>query len=132
MKIAFVTDDGIAISRHFGRAGKYLVIDIHGGKEINRELRQKLGHQHFSQGEEHHEHHTGQHGFDPASQNRHTDMLASIKDCETVICGGMGQGAYASIVAFGKRVIMVEDLSIQEALEAYLKDDLKSAENLIH
>ena len=132
MKIAFVTDDGITISGHFGRAGKYLVIQVEAGKEINRELREKLGHQHFSQGEEHHDHNSGQHGFEPASQNRHAGMLEAIKDVETLVCGGMGQGAYASIVAAGKKVIMVNDRTINDALEAFLNDELESSENLIH
>jgi len=132
MKIAFVTDDGIAISSHFGRAGKYLVVNTDNGKEIGRELKNKLGHQHFSQGESHHEHGSGQHGFDPASQSRHAGMLEPIMDCEVVICGGMGQGAYASIVATGKKVMMVNDLSINEALDAFLKNELRSSENLVH
>jgi predicted Fe-Mo cluster-binding NifX family protein len=132
MKIAFVTDDGNTISSHFGRAGKYLVVQIENGKEIDRELIDKLGHQHFSQGEMHHDHNSGQHGFDPASQSRHAGMLEAIMDVDTVICGGMGQGAYASIVAAGKKIIMVNDLTINEALEAFLKDELKSSENLVH
>ena len=47
MKIAFVTDDGMTITQHFGRAGKYLVVEIEDGKEISRELRDKFGHTHF-------------------------------------------------------------------------------------
>ena len=41
MKIAFVTDDGETISQHFGRASKYLVVEVDGGKELLRELRDK-------------------------------------------------------------------------------------------
>ena len=52
MKIAIVTDDGKTISRHFGRATHYLVVTAEDGKIIERELREKLGHQHFSS-EEH-------------------------------------------------------------------------------
>ncbi len=132
MKIAFVTDDGITISGHFGRAGKYLVAQIENGKETNRELREKMGHQHFSPGEDHHDHSSGQHGFDPASQTRHASMLEAIHDCEVVICGGMGQGAYASINASGKKIVMANHLNINQALDAFLKGELKSSENLVH
>jgi predicted Fe-Mo cluster-binding NifX family protein len=132
MKIAFVTDDGISISSHFGRAGKYLVVQIDNNKESSRELREKMGHQHFSHGEDHHEHGSGQHGFDPASQTRHASMLEAINDCDVVICGGMGQGAYTSIAASGKKIVMVNDLSIDQALNAYSKGELKSSENLVH
>lgn len=132
MKIAFVTDDGNIISSHFGRAGKYLVVQIENRKEFNRELRDKLGHQHLSHGEDHHDHSSGQHGFDPASQILHTSMLEAINDCEVVICGGMGQGMYASIVASGKKIFMVNNLTINQALNAFLKDELESSENLVH
>ncbi len=132
MKIAFVTDDGKTISSHFGRAGSYLVVEIESGKEVNRELREKLGHQHFSHGEDHHDQHAGPHGFDPASQSRHASMLEAINDCEVVVCGGMGQGAYASITAAGKKIIMVNDMDINQALDAFKKGELKSSEDLVH
>ena len=112
MKIAFVTDDGQQVSHHFGRAGKYLVIEVENGLETSRELRDKMGHQHFAQDDSSHEHHGGPHGFDPASQSRHVSMLSAIEDCEVVIFGGMGQGAYQSIAASGKNLIMVENLDI--------------------
>ena len=132
MKIAFVTDDGKTINSHFGRANSYLVVEIESGKEVNRELREKLGHQHFSHSEDHHDQHASSHGFDPASQSRHASMLEAINDCELVICGGMGQGAYTSITAAGKKIIMVNDMDINQALEAYIKGELKSFEGLVH
>ena len=132
MKIAFVTDDGITISSHFGRAGKYLVVKTDNGKEIEREFKGQIRAPALFAGEEHHDHGSGQHGFDPASQSRHEGMLEPINDCEVVICGGMGRGAYASIFAAGKKIIMVDDLTINEALDAFLKNELKSSENLVH
>lgn len=59
MKIAFITDDGRTISLHFGRAAHYLVVKVENGEEISREMRDKLGHQNFSQAGEHHEHDQG-------------------------------------------------------------------------
>lgn len=132
MKIAFVTDDGLQVSRHFGRAGKYLVVEVNDGQETGRELRDKMGHQHFVQEESGNEHHGGPHGFDPASQSRHTSMLAAIDDCDVVICGGMGQGAYQSIAASGKKIFMVENLDINENLDKFLSDDLSSSDDLVH
>lgn len=132
MKIAFATDDGHLVSRHFGRAGKYLVVEIEDGSEIGRELRGKMGHQHFVHDDKDHEHHAGQHGFGPASQSRHTQMLSAIQDCDVVICGGMGQGMYQSLMNSGKQVVMVENLEINGNLKSYLSGDLKSSESLIH
>lgn len=132
MKIAFVTDEGLEISRHFGRAGKYLVIEIENGSEIGRELREKMGHQHFSGQEGDHEHHGGPHGFDAASQSKHASMLSAIEDCDVVICGGMGQGAYQSIVNSGKQVYMVEELDINKNLEKFISGELSSSDSLVH
>jgi predicted Fe-Mo cluster-binding NifX family protein len=47
MKIALITDDGKSISQHFGRAPYYLVVTLEDGKEVNRELRPKQGHNQF-------------------------------------------------------------------------------------
>jgi len=91
-----------------------------------------MGHQHFAQEEGSHEHHGGPHGFDPVSQSKHASMLSSIKDCDVVICGGMGQGAYQSITASGIKVFMVENLDINENLEKYLTGDLNSLDELVH
>ena len=132
MKIAFVTDDGLKVSQHFGRAGKYLVVDVEDGKEKGRELRDKMGHQHFAHEEGEHHHHEGPHGFDSASQSRHASMLAAIQDCEVVVCGGMGQGAYQSITAGGKRVFMVDNLDINENLDKLIRGELKSSGSLVH
>lgn len=132
MKIAFVTDDGLEISRHFGRAGKYLVVEIDESKEVGRELRDKMGHQHFVSQHDTHEHASGPHGFDPESQSKHTSMISVIEDCDVVICGGMGQGAYQSILDSGKQVFMVEDVDINNILNRYLSGGLKSSDSLVH
>lgn len=132
MKIAFVTDDGEQVSRHFGRAGKYLVVEIEDGKEVGRVLRDKMGHQHFMQDESAQAEHTGPHGMDPASQSKHASMIAAIEDCEVVVCGGMGQGAYQSIVNSGKQVFMVENLDIDTVLKDFISGNLKSSQSLVH
>jgi predicted Fe-Mo cluster-binding NifX family protein len=48
MKIAVITDDGKTISQHFGRAPYYLVLTIEEGKIVNREMRDKMGHNQFA------------------------------------------------------------------------------------
>ncbi len=133
MKIAVVTDDGKMISRHFGRAQNYLVVEVEAGKEIARSLRDKMGHHEFSGAEEKA---TGQqgvgHGFGPASQKRHEQMLQAINDCQVVIAGGMGRGAYQSMVDAGKEVYVVSTQDVDQALEAYLGGTLENMMNLIH
>ncbi len=132
MKIAFVTDDGLQVSRHFGRAGKYLVVELDGGKPINRVLRDKMGHQHYYAGESGKNHSSTPHGLDSVSQAKHASMLSVIQDCDVVICGGMGQGAYQSIIDSGKEVYLVEDLDINRIIEKFIAGELKSSDDLMH
>lgn len=130
MKIAFVTDDGITITQHFGRAGKYLVIEVEDGKETSRELRDKLGHTHFHQGEAEHQH-SQNHGS-PENHQKHVQMMDAIMDCDVVVCGGMGRGAYTSITSMGKNVFMTNNLNIDNALKGYIAGELTNMSDLVH
>jgi predicted Fe-Mo cluster-binding NifX family protein len=124
MKIAIITDDGKTISSHFGRAAYYMVVTIEGGKLADHEMREKLGHNHFSN-EPHPSHDEGQpHGFDVASQNRHLRMAEAIKDCEAVICKGMGRGAYESMLSLNIRPWVTDITDIDEAARAYADGQL--------
>lgn len=119
MKIAVITDDGKTISQHFGRAQYYLVATVENGQIVNREMRPKLGHSHFSNQPHEEEEHGHHHGTDPASHNRHMQMSESITDCEALLCRGMGMGAYESIKARNIRPIVTDIASIDEAVVAY-------------
>jgi predicted Fe-Mo cluster-binding NifX family protein len=132
MKIAFITDDGETISQHFGRAPYYLVVDVVDGVVTNRELRDKMGHHQFS-GEEHHPNKTGQgSGMDAASHEKHNRMAGAIRDCEVLICGGMGMGAYQSMQVFGITPIVTQIRSIDAALQAFLSGELEDETGLLH
>jgi len=125
MKIAVITDDGKMISQHFGRAEHYLVLTIEDKKIVGRELRNKLGHgQFFAQEKQDPSHGKGQHGMDSASQDKHTSMASSIADCQVVLCGGMGMGAYQSLSQLGIKPIVTDIKEIEEAVKAYLNDEL--------
>lgn len=125
MKIALITDDGKTISQHFGRARQYAVLTVENGEIVQRELRDKLGHQHFSNGANDHGHESGQrHGFDAASQSRHAQMAEAIADCEVLVCRGMGAGAYESMKARGIRPIVTDVEAIDEAARAFSRGEL--------
>lgn len=120
MKIAIITDDEKTISRHFGRANYYAVLTIENGQIVQREMREKLSHNHFAN--ESHEHSSEsdpRHGFDPVSQSRHGQMVQAITDCEALICRGMGAGAYESMKERGIRPIITDIESIDNAALAY-------------
>lgn len=132
MKIALITDDGKTISQHFGRAPYYLVVTIEEGKEVQREMRDKLGHNHFAN-QEHGEHNPNErHGFDPGSHNKHTSMAQAIADCEAIICGGMGAGAYESMRQLNIQPVVTDLRQIDEAVQAYISGSLKDRTELLH
>jgi predicted Fe-Mo cluster-binding NifX family protein len=122
MKIAAVSEDGVTISQHFGRAPYYIVLTIEDGKIIAREQREKMGHSHFAG--EHHEEHGHEsdprgHGFAPAEQDRHFLMAEAIRDCQMLLARGMGAGAYYSMEQAGIRPVITDIANIDEAaLEA--------------
>ena len=131
MKIAFITDDGKTISQHFGRAPYYLVLEVEDGEVVNREMRDKMGHTHFKSDEHHHDSSKGS-GMDAESHKKHTSMAQAIDDCETLICGGMGMGAYQSMQQVGIIPIVTDLINIDEALQAYLARDLKDQTEKLH
>ncbi len=132
MKIAAITDDGKTISQHFGRAPYYLVVTIENGQIVNREMRDKLGHTHFVN-DPHKEDQPGQpHGFGPAAQDRHTRMAEAIADCQALLCGGMGRGAYESMRARNVQPIVTDLVSIDEAARAFIEGRLTDQTDRLH
>lgn len=130
MKIAFVTDDGKTISRHFGRAPYYLVVEVEEGIVLNQEKRDKLGHQQFADSGHHQ---PGElRGMDASSHDKHTRMSQAIRDCDVLICGGMGMGAYQSMQSFGIKPLVTQMSDIDEALKAYLAGNLRDETELLH
>jgi len=131
MKIAVITDDGKTISQHFGRAPYYQVMTVENGQITNRELREKLGHSHFAN--EPHEEIPGQpHGFSPAAQDRHTRMTEAIADCQALLCGGMGAGAYRSVQERGITPFVTDIIKIDEAVTAYLNGTIVDLTERLH
>jgi len=132
MKIAAITDDGRTISQHFGRAPYYLVATVENGAIVNREMRDKLGHAHFAN-KPHEDDQPGQpHGFGPAAQNRHVQMAEAIADCQALLCGGMGAGAYQSMVQRGIQPVVTEIASIDEAVTAYVEGKIVDRTDWLH
>jgi predicted Fe-Mo cluster-binding NifX family protein len=132
MKIAVITDDGKTISRHFGRAPYYLVLTIDDGKIINSEMRDKLGHNHFASQDHSSESHGQDHGKDAASHDKHISMAEAISDCEVLICGGMGMGAYESMRRLNIKPLVTDKNEINDAVKDYLDGKLIDHTELLH
>ena len=134
MKIALVTEDGVTICQHFGRAPYYAVVTVEDGKITGKETRVKAGH-HTAGGHDCHEAqscHDGKHGMDAASQTKHAGMLANILDSQVLIAGGMGYGAYQSLESSGIAPIITDVESIEEAVKLYLEGKLVNLMEKLH
>jgi predicted Fe-Mo cluster-binding NifX family protein len=134
MKIAAITEDGKTISQHFGRAPYYLVATIENGQIIERELRDKLGHIQFAnQPHEHEPEEAGQyHGMGADSHNKHLRMAEAIADCEALLCGGMGMGAYQSMVTRGIKPVVTDIWDIDQAVMAYVDGKIVDQVHRLH
>lgn len=135
MKIAAVSEDGVTISQHFGRAPFYVVVTVEDGKIIAREQRDKLGHAQFA-GEPHREESHGAdphgHGFDSAAQSRHARMAATIADCDVLLARGMGAGAYYSMEQAGIRPVITDIAEIDEAVKSVVSGQIIDHTERLH
>lgn len=110
LKIAAVTHDGVSIAGHFGMAEYYQVVTIESGQIISEEKRPKPHH--------------GMHpNTEQAQQHDHEDMLAPIRDCRVLLCGGMRTRAYEHARAAGLEVILALG-NIDETVRQYIKGEL--------
>lgn len=59
-------------------------------------------------------------------------MSEPITDCEALLCGGMGMGAYQSMLARGIKPIVTEIDSIEEAVMAYVNGTIVDRVERLH
>ena len=129
MKIAIATEDHLKVSRHFGRAPYYVVCSFDDGKLTAKEVRHKSCHQRGSCAD------TGpcaatSAGMGDNSTHRH--MASAIGDCQAVVCGGMGYGAYYDLQAAGLDVCVTEAVSIDEVIRKFPAGELVHCPDRIH
>jgi predicted Fe-Mo cluster-binding NifX family protein len=132
MKIAAITEDGTTISQHFGRAPYYLVVTVEDGKVASREKRDKAGHHTFAAGQHPDTAPGERHGYDAGAQSRHATMAQTIADCQVLLAGGMGWGAYDSLKNAGIEVVVTDVESIDEAVKLYLEGKLPNLMERLH
>lgn len=131
LKIAAVTDDGMTISMHFGRAQYYAVLTVEDGEIVHRELRDKLGHRHFY-GEEQPHDPSQPHGFDAGSHDKHARMAGAIEDVQVLLSRGMGAGARAFMDQAGIQCVLTDVENIDEAVGTYLQGNLVDHVEKLH
>lgn len=131
MKIAAVSDDGVTISQHFGRAPFYVIVTVEGDKVVGKETREKSGHHTFAA------HHADvkpgePHGYDTGAQIRHASMAETVADCQILLAGGMGWGAYDSLKSNNIEPIVTDVENIDEAVKRYIDGELDNLMERLH
>ena len=119
LKVAVPTDDGDTISRHFGQAKFFKIINLENDRVVSSEMRPKATHQHgdYSQSAAVH----------PGQQ-----MVEDLADCQVLISGGMGEPVLNRATAAGLKVFLTGNTSIDAALQAYLAGTLDHNPALVH
>jgi predicted Fe-Mo cluster-binding NifX family protein len=107
----------------------YRVLSLENGEVVSSELRPKFSHHHQAHQEEEHHHENGE---SEQHHQRHVSMAEAIADCEVLICGGMGRGAYESMVRLKIKPIVTELNDVNEAVKAFLNGELIDHTELLH
>ncbi|MBU4246049.1 MAG: NifB/NifX family molybdenum-iron cluster-binding protein [Nanoarchaeota archaeon] len=115
MKIAIASDDKKTISHHFGRALGFVVFDIKNDKTVSRDYRNNIG---KNSGE--------------CGSCDHSAMIKNVKDCKIVISYGMGQRIYNDLTSSGIIPLVTEEETVDEALNQFLKNELKNRLDKLH
>ena len=118
MKIAVGSEDGKSLTQHLGRAPFYLVFTVEEGKIISKEVRDKRTFRFpdLSRGEV-----CGPNG---CAHPGHESMAYAISDCQVLLTGGIGWGAYQTMKDYNIETVVTDVISIDDAVELYLEGKL--------
>jgi len=132
VKIAVISDDGVTVSQHFGRAEMYVVLTIEDGQILAEETRPKVGHGAFVSQPHADLDAQGRHGFGAGAQSRHQQMAEAIGDCQALIAGGMGWGAQESFAQLGIQVVVTDVEVARDAALRHARGDLPNLVERLH
>jgi len=123
MNIAVPTQDGRTIAHHFGRARAFMIFGVVDGTVTGHALRDNTFTGHAKK--ECHGDHDDDH---PHHSHGHDAIVAALKDCEAVLCYGMGRRAAEALREGGiKAFILQEQVSPRVAVEKYIAGQLATA-----
>jgi len=119
MKVAVASSDGTSISRHFGQSACFIVFDVAEGKIKGREVRDN-NYTVRAQGD--------CHGHEEGDQHHsHSAVIEALRDCEAVICLGMGWRAAQDLAAHGiKPYILPAECAPESAVSLFMAGRLIS------
>jgi predicted Fe-Mo cluster-binding NifX family protein len=122
MKVAVASDNAVGIAGHFGRSRWFIIFEVQDGVITGTEIRDNR-HTAFAKGEcpgDEHEPHAHNHD--------HAGVVGLLRDCEAILCHGMGWRAAEELKANGIRPFMVATpLSAERAVLAYASGKLEAS-----
>jgi predicted Fe-Mo cluster-binding NifX family protein len=122
-KIAIATNDGIRITGHIGKCRSFMIYELKEDKIINKELRENLFTHHRLN--ENHQHHGEEGG------HSHAGLINGLKDCSYLISSGGGWRVVEDLKQNNITPIFSEIDQIEDAVEKFIKGELKDNEGLV-
>lgn len=119
MKIAVACDDSGSLARHFGRCAAFHVFTLEEDGTMRCEVRAHRSPERGGcRGDGHHD-----------APHTHTDLIRALRDCDCVLCRGMGWRAARDLADAGIRAAVVAgELTPEEAARQYACGRLPSTE----
>ena len=130
MRIAVVSDDGEKIAPDFGRARQVIVFSVEDRKIVSQEVRDKVP-DGRPQGDQEakprdpNDHFAG-HRVGPGPRSRYDEMASAIGDCDVVLAGGMGTGAYNALRGYGIEPVITDVDDVETAVRAFIDGTLRN------
>lgn len=122
-KIAVATNDGKRVTGHIGKCRSFMIFELNGEKVINQELRENV----FTHHRMHLEHqHHGEGGG-----HSHAGLIDGLKDCSYLISSGGGWRIVEDLKQNSITPIFSDVETIDEALDKFIKGELKDDAGLI-
>ena len=119
MKIAVASNNGERVGQHFGRARLMVVLTVEDGEITDRDLRERRN---------------PHHGPDREARSHGDcfDVADTISDCQALIVGGMGMGAFTKFQSAGIEAVLTDARSVDEAATRYERGDLPHLPDRLH
>jgi predicted Fe-Mo cluster-binding NifX family protein len=108
--IAVGTADGQSICDHLARSSAFFVLEIRDGRVQSKTIRERR----------------------TDACGSHKSFVEILEGCHTVLCGGIGQGAYDSLTQGGiEPLVVTGKCSVDEAVERYLSGKLATTDERV-
>ena len=65
-------------------------------------------------------------------ETQSASMAETIKDCQVLIAGGMGMGAYDSMKSYNMVPVVTEVINVEEAVKLYAEAKLPNLMDRLH